>query len=207
MARKDGARRRKRLTGTAPERLKTAFSICEFALSHSREETKEKYPDLSGDMLKEYIWMFRNVEKIRKFLTDGKEPIDFLYETGAGPDTVRAMATFSDGALQDAVNALSCGGKVSRSLGIVWPDGRKRPIDDCRTTKKREHSQKNSQPGQKTETPAAIELAELIAAAAGTFDASIRQYISDYRNVEKREAVLELQKAEKIIAGWIERMQ
>lgn len=189
------------LNAISEDRLMRHFEIKEFVDKCGVEAAKEKF-DIPDWKIPEAIYVCNGFQKLSSVIPDLAEQLK-CKTIRLTVDSCRAVNTYSDDALADAANALLSGGSVSRESGIKWPDGRVRPAKDC----KREKNQpkKKAEPSRVPKT-SSEELAELIAGAAGTFSASIERYVSDYPDASKEEAVRELQKAEEILAAWIEKL-
>ena len=181
--------------------LKHDIEIGRYSFQHGIPEAITKYGiDSKGVATKRAI--YRGYSKLENLIPDlGKKAENKNIKLTSC--CCRTASSFTDDALKDAADALLSGGRISRTNGIIWPDGRKRPVKDCR--KKRNRSKGKTEPVRAPKRPEE-ELAELIAGAAGTFDASIERYVSDYPDASKEKATRELQKAEEILAAWIEKL-
>ena len=183
--------------------LEREIEIGKYSYQYGVQEAAAKYgTDQKNVAYKRAIC--RGYSKLENLIPDLSKKVENK-NMNLTSDSCRMVSFFTDDALRDAADALLSGGRISKTAGIVWPDGRTRPIEDCRTFGKKKQPEKKARPAPKPKT-SSEELAELIAGAVGTFDASIERYVSDYPDASKEEATRELQKAEEILAAWIEKL-
>ena len=180
--------------------LEREVEIGKYSFQHGIQEAAAKYDTKPKDVVYKRA-IYRGYSRLEGLIPNLGEKVE-SGNINLTSVSCRDISFFTDDAAKDAADALLRGGRISKTAGIVWPDGRTRPIEDCRTSGKKKQPEKKARPAPKPKT-SSEELAELIAGAVGTFDASIERYVSDYPDASKEEAVRELQKAQEIITAWI----